>query len=461
MRYDSEKSIDKWYVWMDKTLQNNMEPVPLEDLVAKYKEQKDNGSFEELFTRCHRDLLQFLLRKKLSVDDAEDLLQDYFINDFDRSVDSFDPTKGKKFINYVRNLVLLRFFSLYQKKKRENELRDFSLDNALPSEEFKLTSQAAEKHEGYEPTLLMKDEIKDFFRDAVLSISNQNHRNALIMRLCLPIKISTEEAGEILNCSKSSYTTWIYRGTLDLQAVIEEKRESMSFDLQEALRFVMEDSFTIKYETLDELENNLCRDLLKGYLFDKKSHIELGGEKGMPEDEIKKLVWRGLFEVLNLLNKPELLFRSGGDMSIERDDVLNYLDSLDDSVAGHQRDFKTRSSVTTGDRSLDELLYTVHELFRPENKENAAFNLRDEFLAKAQEKKLSIDEVAESYDIPPDEIRKLLLGSDSVAPEAELKIYQFIGQEPGKSSEDISGYEKEFDKLNTRLLKMYYDRKKS
>ncbi|MDH5680862.1 MAG: hypothetical protein OEZ36_04690, partial [Spirochaetota bacterium] len=193
---------------MDNTLQNKPEPISLEELVTRYKNDRDIGCFEEIFTRCHRDLLRFLLAKKMSVDDAEDLLQDYFINDFDRSVESYDPDRGKKFINYISNIVLLRFFSFYKKNKREEEVRDFALDNALPHKEYQLATRATKHPEAYQPTLLMKDEIKDFFRDAVLSISNQNHRNAVIMKLCIPIKISAEEAGEILACSKSSYTTW-------------------------------------------------------------------------------------------------------------------------------------------------------------------------------------------------------------------------------------------------------------
>ncbi|MDH4127823.1 MAG: RNA polymerase sigma factor [Spirochaetota bacterium] len=437
-------------------IKDEIEKISLEELLGVYRETKSKIAFDVLFSRCHKELLKFLLGKNLSVDDAEDLLQDYFISEFDKSIDRYELGSQRKFINYIKHIVLLRFFTLYKKLKYDKLHRSHSLDN--PPEGYNECNFASDNNSN----ILMRDEIKDFFRDLLFSIKNEKHRNAVILKLCLPIKLSTDEISDLLECTTAAYSTWLFRGILELKECIEKLKDKLPFDFEEVLSFAREESFSLKRETLDQIKDDAIKEVLNSFLFLKKDYSEIACEINKSDDEIKSLLRKGIFDVLSLLNRREVLLRKGGVMYVEQDDVIQYIDSLDYVTSTN---ITTRKSLTTGDKELDNILSSIYLLFHEEQNLNT-LSIKDLFLNKINELNLSIDTVRNECQLSFDEINQLLTDSKNINDKTLNKIKDFINIDYvyTKNSDSINDehndiINKKFQSMNQKLLNEYYQRK--
>ncbi len=432
-----------------------LDQLSYEELVGIYQETDSQEAFESLFTRCHRELLKFLMGKRLSLDDAEDLLQDYFINGFERSIHRYDPQKQRKFINYVKHILLLRFFTFYKKQKRVHDLQDFSLDDALPHDEYKTSKLVDESAEQRRVISLMKGEIKEFFRELLFSLGNENHRNAVLLKLCLPIKLSAEEISDLLDCSPSAYSTWLYRGILELKDKVKEVKDLIPCSLDEIFLFIKEESFAFKPETLKEIDDMETRESLNLFVFSKLDRPDIARELNLSEEKVRLLLRKGIFELLTLLKQRELLFRTGGAMNIEKDDVMQFIEALD----GDSSSITRRKSVTTGDNELDRLLTLVYSLFHGDSDlstDSTALGNRDRFLGRIKERNLSMDAVRERYDLSMSEINLIMSGTEALSEETLSKLKDLVGG--SKKGDKNSGelMEADFQSLNQDILKRYY-----
>ncbi|HEO66265.1 MAG TPA: sigma-70 family RNA polymerase sigma factor [Spirochaetes bacterium] len=429
-----------------------------EELVGIYQETESQEAFESLFTRCHRELLKFLMGKHLSLDDAEDLLQDYFVNDFERSIKSYDLQKQRKFINYLRHILLFRFFSFYKKQKRRSDLQEFSLDEALPHDHYKTSKLVDESAEQRRFVSLVKGEIKEFFREILFSMENENHRNAIILKLCLPLKLSAEEISDLLDCSQSSYSTWLYRGTLELREKAKDAKDLIPCSLDEIFIYAREESFALKPETLKEIDDRKVRESLDLFVFSKLDRPEIARKLNLSEEKVQLLLRKGIFELLTLLKQRELLFRHGGEMYIEKDDVMQFIEALDETSASITK----RKSVTTGDDELDRLLTTVYSLFHEGSNDlsltgKPQTGSRDQFLKRIKERNLSMDAVREQYGLNMSEINLLMSGTETI-PEDTLHKLKDLLESPKEEIRDIDEIiEADFQSMNQDILKHYYE----
>ncbi len=435
-----------------------LDQLSYEELVGIYQETGSQEAFESLFTRCHKELLKYLLGKRLNLDDAEDLLQDYFINDFERSIQRYDIQKKRKFMNYLKHILLFRFFSFYKRQKRTSDLQDFSLDGALPDDHYKISKLVDESAEQRRFASLVKAEIKEFFREILFSMDNEHHRNAIILRLCLPIKLSAEEVSELLDCSPSSYSTWLYRGTLELKEKVKDVKDLIPCSLDEIFMFVKEESFALKPETLKGIGDRKVRESLDLFVFSKLDRPDIAKKLNLSEEKVRLLLRKGIFELLTLLNQRELLFRHGGNMYIEKEDVIQFIEALD----GESSPITKRKSVTTGDDELDRLLTTVYSLFHEGSNDlsltgKPQTGSKDQFLERIKERNLSMDAVQKEYDLSMDEINLLMSGTEAI-PEDTLNKLKGLLESPKEGDKDIDEIiEADFQSMNQNILNHYYE----
>ncbi len=434
----------------------SFEESTMEELLETYRKNKSQAVFEELFTRCHKEMLKFLVRKGLKVEDAEDLLQEYFVTEFEGTIEKYDQNSQRKFINYVKHIVLYRFFSFYKKQKRRERYRQFSLDQIPPHEEHILAEEIEETVDKDQELFVIKEEMKDFFREILLSLENENHRNAVILRLCLPIRLTTDEISELLECSSSAFSTWIYRGILELRDKVRNIKDNMPFDLEDLNQFLKVVSFHIKPEILGQINNSQTQKIMEQFFFSKKDYASIAQATSLPEFEVRTVLRKGIFELLSLIRKKDLLFRQGGIMHLEQEAVLDFIDRLDD----HSNGMKTRKSVTTGDHELDSLLTLVYSLF--EKNKFAETDVKDNFLERLKELNLSIEDVKEKCHLTMGEINLLISGQE--LPEetsAKLNVLFHAAsdkkEDPAENEVDI---DQDFSTLNKNMLDYFYKNKK-
>lgn len=423
------------------------EDVMTEELVKQYQEKQDKQIFNELFTRCHKSMLHFLLGKRLNIDDAEDLLQDYFFREFEKTILSYRFDSKRSFINYVKQIVLYRFIS-HQKRRRKKLDHEVNLDETIDQVKFNSHNGQLE-----EEALISvaRDEIKDFFKDMVLGIKNENHRNAIILRLCLPIKLSNEEISELLDCQQTAYSTWVYRGILELQSKVTELKDKMPLNLEGMLKFIKGDSFSIKPEVLNHIDDEKRREIVSAFFFAKKTYSDLSELHQLDEVQVKLEIRKGLFELITLLNKRELLFRQGEDEMLHQDDVLNFIDHLEDTLSMDAEGIMTRSSVTTGDKDMDHLLTAMYSLYQNDEVNLKPISLKEQLLQYIKDKGISMQDVQNEYGLTMSEMNMILTGQ--VLEEKTLSKLHFLSFEISEApvlSDD------EFEKLNDKLLNEYH-----
>ncbi len=414
----------------------NLQELEIEKLIDIYRKTNSNEAFEIIFTKCNRHLLNFLLAKKMNVEDAEDLLQNYFVFEFKNSIEKYDTSSPKRFINYIKHIILLRFFSFYKNKKLNKSLIKFSLDENLPNASNITSILKAPVDNNIS---LIKDEIKDFFRKVLYSIKNENHRNAIIFKLCIPINLSNREIAEIIGCKASVYSTWLYRGILELKAII--KLHDIPFDFDDLNSFIKEESFKIKHDTLNQIKEHKIRKILEQFFFAKEDPQSIAKKIDEPIEEVKSSIQQGIFEVFSLLKNKNLLFRQGGNMSPNKDDVIQFINDIDNISTN----LNLRRSSTTGDKKLDSLIISIHLMFN--DKKN--INKPNDFLSKVKSLGLSIEKVQEKYNLSINELNNLINGNE-LSDKTLLKIKDILNS----NSKSLS--DSQFNKLNNKMLANYY-----
>jgi len=103
--------------------------TPVEPLVLKLQHKYNESIYTELFSILFWYLFIMLRRiTRLSYVDIEDILQDYFINDFDTAIRNYNH-KDSGFKYYIQNIVKKRIITYMTKKNKEQDI--YSLDQEV------------------------------------------------------------------------------------------------------------------------------------------------------------------------------------------------------------------------------------------------------------------------------------------------------------------------------------------
>jgi RNA polymerase sigma-70 factor (ECF subfamily) len=165
--------------------------------------------FQELVKRYDQKLYNFGLRMCGDVYDAEDLVQETFLNVFRYLKDFRYETKFKNWLYRVASSACI-------KKKRKSKFapeRELSLEEFVPAEE---AQAAAEIPDWARMPLaqLLNEELSNVIKDAILSLP-EKYRLVIVLRD--REGFSTAETAQILNLKPSNVKVRLHRARLFLR----------------------------------------------------------------------------------------------------------------------------------------------------------------------------------------------------------------------------------------------------
>ncbi len=164
----------------------------------------DRQAFASIVERWQRKLINFFYRSTGNLADAEDLVQETFVDLF-KVADRYDD-RGT-FSAFLFTLARRKLIDGYRKKARR------PLDLMDP-QAFTMQSQPEPEH--------FEKEIIDAFHQALQTLPD-NQRIAILM--LQQQGLSYDEIAETMNASKSSVKTWIHRARQHLKTELKDYYE--------------------------------------------------------------------------------------------------------------------------------------------------------------------------------------------------------------------------------------------
>lgn len=173
--------------------------------------------FYELVNRYKKSLYNFGLRMCDTVSDAEDLVQDTFLN-------VFMYLKGFRYETKFRNWLYRVATSACLKKKRRSKFapeKELSLDEFLPSDES-AASMEPPQWASQPLDQLLNDELGGVIRKALLELPKK-YRLVIVLRDVEGF--STQEAAEILDLTPTNIKVRLHRARLFLREALKNYYE--------------------------------------------------------------------------------------------------------------------------------------------------------------------------------------------------------------------------------------------
>lgn len=165
--------------------------------------------FHELVQRYDRLLYNFGLKMCGEAQDAEDVVQDTFLN-------VFKYLKGFRFETKFKNWLYRIATSTCSKKRRKSKFapdRELSLDEFLPRDEAAVESQVP-AWAGLPLDQVLNDELNRILKKAILELP-EKYRVVLVLR---DIEgFSTDESAQILELTPSNIKVRLHRARLFLR----------------------------------------------------------------------------------------------------------------------------------------------------------------------------------------------------------------------------------------------------
>lgn len=165
--------------------------------------------FADLIQRYEQKLYNFAYRMCGHASDAEDVVQDAFINVY-KYLDDF--RRETKFKNWLYRILT----SACIKKRRQSKYapdRELSLDEFLPADEAGV-EQAVPPWASLPLDQILNEELGRIIRQAILALP-EKYRVVVVLRDMEGF--STEETAQILNLSPSNVKVRLHRGRLFLR----------------------------------------------------------------------------------------------------------------------------------------------------------------------------------------------------------------------------------------------------
>ena len=181
---------------------------PDNDLIEAVQANEETA-FSNLVERYERALFNFGIKMCGETSDAEDMVQETFINIF-RYLNSF--RRETKFKNWVYRIAA----SVCIKKKRRSKFapeKELSLDDFLPPDEAMVEKQVP-LWAALPLDQVLNQELKDQLQQAILTLP-EKYRVVLVLRDVEGF--SSEEAAQILNLTVSNVKVRLHRARLFLK----------------------------------------------------------------------------------------------------------------------------------------------------------------------------------------------------------------------------------------------------
>lgn len=170
--------------------------------------------YYDLVKRYERKLYNFGLRVCWDVRDAEDLVQETFLNVFRYIKDFRYETKFKNWLYKIASSVCI-------KKKRKSKFapeRELSLDEFLPKEDSRVPTELPDWASAPVDRLL-NQELSDTIKQAITSLP-EKYRVVIALRDLEGF--STAETAQILNMTASNVKVRLHRARLFLREALKE-----------------------------------------------------------------------------------------------------------------------------------------------------------------------------------------------------------------------------------------------
>ena len=165
--------------------------------------------FQELVENYEQKLYNFGMRMYGDVYDAEDLVQETFLNVFKYLKDFRFETKFKNWLYRIAT-------STYSKKKRRSKFapeRELSLEEFMPKDDIQISADPP-PWALIPLDKLLNDELSTTIRDAILSLP-EKYRVVIVLRDLEGF--STAETAQILNLKSSNVKVRLHRARLYLR----------------------------------------------------------------------------------------------------------------------------------------------------------------------------------------------------------------------------------------------------
>jgi RNA polymerase sigma-70 factor, ECF subfamily len=173
--------------------------------------------FYELVNRYKKSLYNFGLRMCDNPSDAEDMVQDTFLN-------VFTYLKGFRYETKFKNWLYRVATSACMKKKRRSKFapdRELSLDAFLPADESAV-SMDPPRWASQPLDQLLGDELGNVIRDALMDLP-EKYRLVIVLRDVEGF--STQEAAEILDLTPTNIKVRLHRARLFLREALKSYYE--------------------------------------------------------------------------------------------------------------------------------------------------------------------------------------------------------------------------------------------
>lgn len=174
----------------------------------------DSELFQELVERYEQKLYNFGLRMCGDVCDAEDLVQETFLNVFRYLKDFRFETKFKNWLYRIATSVCI-------KKRRKSKYapeKELSLDEFISKNDTPVTDEIPEWAQ-IPLEQLLNEELSKLLKDAILTLP-EKYRLVVVLRDLEGF--STHETAQILNLKSSNVKVRLHRARLFLQDKLKE-----------------------------------------------------------------------------------------------------------------------------------------------------------------------------------------------------------------------------------------------
>lgn len=193
-------------------MSKKLQPQKVRDRDFELISQINSGRFDlfqELVKRYENKLYNFSLRLCRDPSDAEDMVQDTFLNVFRYLKDFRYETKFKNWLYRIATSTCI-------KKRRKSKFapeRELSLDEFWPNDEAEFQDQIP--NWALEPLdKLLNDELANMIQEAILSLPDK-YRLVIVLRDMEGF--STSETSQILNISEANVKVRLHRARLFLR----------------------------------------------------------------------------------------------------------------------------------------------------------------------------------------------------------------------------------------------------
>lgn len=162
----------------------------------------DHSAFKTFFEKHHSFLYHFLLKKGVSEQQAEDLVQQAFVMIWDKR-DTIDETKSLR--SYLFRIAYTRMLNVFRDTKKFDENADFSTEES-----------------GYESD--QQVETRELGQAIEASISSMPVKRQAVFRLCFIQEFTYKEAAETLEVSVKTIENHMGLALKELRGKLERFR---------------------------------------------------------------------------------------------------------------------------------------------------------------------------------------------------------------------------------------------